>query len=416
MTEEKLLEPEPLELENLGFKFDDKPVYGSLVVYIDRLDFLYKYEKRYDSRTIYFDFEKISLNTENFAYHGAYDRTLIICREGAYCEIYCNHSDFEKIINQLNLFKEYRGIAIAKKNQELIKKNQKLKRISESSLSNAEIKTIVSNYIIEFDITSYPTITNSENASFNLLTDILCKKLPPLNSKNELETVTLQMLQIIYIDVLSDIFNSEYGDFFSEIDDLPHMIEKYINIDTIYHLDDYSLNKLTSYLISRSVLSKGDYACLVQQTKDSVLEMLYRKQVELTEKKLATSKASAIEIITIHDIDLMTGSEFEHYIASLFKKMGYKSQVTNLSGDQGIDIILEKANQKIGVQTKCYSSSVSNSAIQEVVAGLRFYGLSKGIVVTNRGFTKSAIELAKANNIILWDREFLKQKLEEFSL
>lgn len=39
--------------------------------------------------------------------------------------------------------------------------------------------------------------------------------------------------------------------------------------------------------------------------------------------------------------------------------------------------------------------------------------IDKGIVVTNNYFTASATELAKSNNVILWDRDMLKRKMEE---
>lgn len=87
----------------------------------------------------------------------------------------------------------------------------------------------------------------------------------------------------------------------------------------------------------------------------------------------------------------------------LFSKMGYLTLVTKASGDQGIDIIAEKNGGRIGIQAKCYSSQINNSAIQEIVAGIKHYNLDKAIVVTNNYFTKSAQKLAKSNNVILWD-------------
>ena len=114
---------------------------------------------------------------------------------------------------------------------------------------------------------------------------------------------------------------------------------------------------------------------------------------------------------TIDDIDLMDGVEFEKLIAKLFRKMGYDAEVTKTSGDQGIDVLATKNGFKYGIQAKCYSSQVGNSAIQEAVAGKAYYSLNKVIVVTNNFFTKSAIKLAEANNVILWDRNILKEKL-----
>lgn len=116
---------------------------------------------------------------------------------------------------------------------------------------------------------------------------------------------------------------------------------------------------------------------------------------------------------SIDDVDLMSGAEFENFISILFNKMGFITRITKATGDQGIDVIAEKDELKYGIQAKCYSSQVSNSAIQEVVAGAAFYNCNKAIVVTNNYFTGSAKELADANGVILWDREMIKNKIEE---
>ena len=111
-------------------------------------------------------------------------------------------------------------------------------------------------------------------------------------------------------------------------------------------------------------------------------------------QKLKTKQQRKISKYTIDDIDLMTGTEFEEFIALLFKKMGYSSQVTKQSGDQGIDVIAIKNNTRIGIQAKCYSNAVGNAAIQEAVAGKNFYNCDKTVVVTNNYFTTAAIDLA----------------------
>ncbi len=114
---------------------------------------------------------------------------------------------------------------------------------------------------------------------------------------------------------------------------------------------------------------------------------------------------------TIEEIDLMTGQQFEHFIAELFLKMGYKTEVTQTSGDQGIDVIASKNGSKIGIQAKCYSSSVGNGAVQEAVAGRAHYKLDRVMVITNHFFTVAAKKLAQSNAVILWDRDVLKEKL-----
>ena len=115
-----------------------------------------------------------------------------------------------------------------------------------------------------------------------------------------------------------------------------------------------------------------------------------------------------------NDFDSMDGYQFENFCAALLTKRGYEDVVvTQGSGDQGIDILAYKDGIKYGVQCKCYSSAVGNKAVQEVFAGKTFYHCHVGIVITNNYFTESAIELAKMNGVILWDRKKLIEMIEK---
>lgn len=126
-----------------------------------------------------------------------------------------------------------------------------------------------------------------------------------------------------------------------------------------------------------------------------------------------SAQNSNIKSTTLADIDLMSGREFEIFIAELFRKMGYETKVTPESNDQGIDVIATKRETSIAIQAKCYSGVVGNHAIMEAVAGKNYYNADKCMVITNSTFTKSAKELAQKNNVTLWDRKILEEKLVE---
>lgn len=116
--------------------------------------------------------------------------------------------------------------------------------------------------------------------------------------------------------------------------------------------------------------------------------------------------------ISIYDVDAMNGIEFEEFVAGLFTKLGYTTEVTKASGDQGVDVIAKKDGKMLGIQAKCYSGVVGNHAIMEVVAGMNYYGCNSCMVVTNSTFSASAKELAQANHVELWDRDDLKEQIE----
>ena len=115
-------------------------------------------------------------------------------------------------------------------------------------------------------------------------------------------------------------------------------------------------------------------------------------------------------------VDGMSGAKFEQYVATLFTRMGYQTEITKHTGDQGIDIIARKDGASLGIQAKRYAGKVGNSAVQEVVGGKAFYKVDKVMVVTNSTFTPSAIALARANDVELWDRDLLKQKAAQYKI
>jgi len=114
------------------------------------------------------------------------------------------------------------------------------------------------------------------------------------------------------------------------------------------------------------------------------------------------------------DFDSMTGLEFEGFCAEILEKNGYENvSVTRGSGDQGVDIIAYRDGVKYGFQCKCYTADIGNKAVQEIYAGKTYYQCHVGIVLTNRHFTPAAIDLAKKNGIVLWDRSKLLELIEK---
>jgi Restriction endonuclease len=98
-----------------------------------------------------------------------------------------------------------------------------------------------------------------------------------------------------------------------------------------------------------------------------------RRRVQAVSHAMATGTRVQRRRVTIEDVDLMDGLEFERFLGDLFRAMGYQSRVTKASGDQGADLIIEKFGDRTVVQAKRYSGTVSNSAVQEAVAAKAHY-------------------------------------------
>ena len=93
--------------------------------------------------------------------------------------------------------------------------------------------------------------------------------------------------------------------------------------------------------------------------------------------------------------------EYEHYCAELFNRNGWIAKATQGSSDQGVDVVASKGKVVLIAQCKKYAKPVGNKAVQEVVAGIKYYNANKAVVIATNGFTKSAEKLAKSNKIVL---------------
>ena len=114
------------------------------------------------------------------------------------------------------------------------------------------------------------------------------------------------------------------------------------------------------------------------------------------------------------DFSLISGEQFEIFLSNFFEILGYNVIRTPLTGDQGADLIISKDKKKSVIQAKCYSNQpVGNGAIQEIVAAKSYYQANHAMVITNSTFTSSAIVLAEANHVELWDGKKLTKNIEE---
>lgn len=195
-------------------------------------------------------------------------------------------------------------------------------------------------------------------------------------------------------------------------------------LDEVLTISRYMSNNAIIEFVYYYIYKNDIELSFVDTYKKIVLEMKQifeqKKKENLENDLFGKPKRKAIEVndtprtlSPIERIDRMTGEQFEIFMEAYFRKQGFKVERTPLSGDYGIDLIIENDFSKIGVQAKCYSNKVTASAVQEVVTGLRHYGLSGGMVVTNNYFQPAAIQLAKDNGITLWNRDKLIEKLKK---
>ena len=108
--------------------------------------------------------------------------------------------------------------------------------------------------------------------------------------------------------------------------------------------------------------------------------------------------------------DYMEGHDFEYFCADILRKNGFSDvEVTQGSGDHGIDITAIKDEISYAIQCKCYSSNIGNAAVQQAHTGKSLYHKDIAVVLTNQYFTAQAKEEADALGVKLWDRDKLQE-------
>ena len=258
---------------------------------------------------------------------------------------------------------------------------------------------------------TFQQIRNLFNSFVNVVSENI--SIPPAL----LQLTSFLLIRKGAIEVYSEQWINNY-DTPSFNDNAENYIADCIQRNVLSSSDSTAMAMLTYYLMSVDPTMQDDYYVVFQRVRSLVSKIEKQKQQENFKAQLFQSmnNANVKSNVGINDVDFMSGDEFENFVCKLFQKMGFQAYVTKHSGDQGIDVIAEKSTLKIGIQAKCYTSTVGNSAIQEAVAGKAYYGCNRVMVVTNSTFTKQAEALASANNVILWGRDILKEKLTEFPI
>ncbi len=93
--------------------------------------------------------------------------------------------------------------------------------------------------------------------------------------------------------------------------------------------------------------------------------------------------------------EVMSGTQFEDYVAGVARSCGLPVIMTPLSGDWGVDLIVGRRPNRLAVQCKRAGRPVGPAAVQEVVAGAPMQDCAQTMVITNNDFTPAARKLAE---------------------
>lgn len=119
-------------------------------------------------------------------------------------------------------------------------------------------------------------------------------------------------------------------------------------------------------------------------------------------------------------VQQMDPYEFEHFVADLWKRMGWETTVSTASADKGVDITARKSSpydQLLLIQAKRYgpNTTVGSPDVQQY-ASLRhqFENVDKVLIVTTNGYSRQAREIADDLNVKLIDGDGLIELIDEY--
>ena len=108
---------------------------------------------------------------------------------------------------------------------------------------------------------------------------------------------------------------------------------------------------------------------------------------------------------SVHWVDRLThmsGQEFEQWVAYYCRQQGYEAEITETTGDHGIDLLLRRQGQLVGViQCKRWSDPVGEPVVRDFYGALMSIGAPKGYIFATTSFTPQARAFAHGKPIQL---------------
>lgn len=170
------------------------------------------------------------------------------------------------------------------------------------------------------------------------------------------------------------------------------------------------VNKPKPNALTQQPTKEDKEAQYLKSTLDFAKEQhkaLKKKQNERNAWQQSYGNAKASEL------DKLSGTEFENFLAGLYRAQGYTVELTANTGDYGADLMLTKNQERISVQAKRYTGSVGVAAVQEALSGKAYYQCSAAWVITTGTFTANAIKLAKKSDVKMISRSELGNLLAQ---
>jgi HJR/Mrr/RecB family endonuclease len=134
-----------------------------------------------------------------------------------------------------------------------------------------------------------------------------------------------------------------------------------------------------------------------------------RSMVLLLSEFLGSGNAYPSLLAVADEVRKMGGIEFEHWVAELFKRAGFQVEVTQASGDHGVDLWVTKEGVLVAVQCKRWDGALGEPVLRDLFGSMISGGAQSGCAVTTGSFTAQAEQFAKGKPLHLIGFDSLMQ-------
>ncbi|MFC1572435.1 helicase HerA-like domain-containing protein [Candidatus Eisenbacteria bacterium] len=161
------------------------------------------------------------------------------------------------------------------------------------------------------------------------------------------------------------------------------------------HLDAGDLEKARR--IAEQVVQRldGDSCPLPPETTAAIRSFNAARQVAWED---VTGRITAIQ-----------AKAFEEEVAGWVAELGYKTWVTKISGDGGVDVWAISGTEQIAIQCKRWKQSIGPGPVRELRGAMEQSKADRAILVSLSGFTEGAQAAARELGVELWDAAQLFQ-------
>lgn len=157
-----------------------------------------------------------------------------------------------------------------------------------------------------------------------------------------------------------------------------------------------------------------------EELQQAEFEVVSGKQDEVHVSAQSGSKQVHSREPIVYNLDELSGHEFEEAIATVFERLGYRTELPGKAADKGRDVIAERGGETLVVECKHQKGSVGRPVVQKLHSATSSYpGADRGLVITSGSFANTAKEhaskLKQAGDypVELWDHDRLLKEARQ---